>query len=93
MNQTAKPAFPEVAPVIEVFPGVHATLMSDYTRFSNGSIPFGGTYMNASSNGKEIGLIGCDAGGNWIFKIEAAWYCVNMQEAFNAAQDAHITSL
>jgi hypothetical protein len=88
-----KPEFPEVAPVIEVWPGVHATLMADFSRYSNGSIPFMGSFMTANSEGKQIGEIGADGGGRWVVKVEEAWYSVNMGEAFEAFQNAHIATL
>jgi hypothetical protein len=91
-NETLKTAFPEIPPVIEVFPGVHATLMADYNRFSNGSFPLLMDCMTVTSKGKKIGEIGA-AGGSWVFKVEEALYKINMEEAFNAVQNAHIASL
>lgn len=93
MESTMKPPFPEVAPVIEIFPGVHATLLGDFGRFSNGKIPFGVHYMTAHSGGRIIGEIGANGGGQWIFKVEQAYYKVNMMEAFESVQNAHIASL
>lgn len=92
-DSVMKPCFPETAPVIEIFHGVHATLLSDFSRFSNGKLPFFATCCEVSSKGKKIGEIGADGGGTWIIKIEQAWYSVNMSEAFEFCQNAHIASL
>ena len=93
MTPDSKPSFPEPSPTIEVFPGVHATLLADFDRYCNGSIPFGGSWMEAKSNGKQIGEIGADGAGRWIFKVERATYLVDMNEAFEAVQNAHFASL
>jgi hypothetical protein len=94
MESTMKPPFPEVAPVIEIFPGVHATLMADWSRYSNGTFGIGGYEMTAGGkDGKPVGNIGCDGGGRWTFTIGEASYEVNMREAFESVMAAHIASL
>jgi hypothetical protein len=49
--------------------------------------------MTARSGEKVIGEIGADASGRWIFQIEKATYAVDMMEAFEALQNAHIATL
>lgn len=95
MSDETKKPFPNPAPRIEIIPfsGVHAELMADFSRYSNGSLPFMGSFMTARSEGKIIGEIGADGRGRWVFKVGEAWYAVNMMEMFSALQDAHEKSL
>lgn len=76
---TSKPQMPVPAPQIEVFPGIHATLLSDYSKYSNGSLLMMCTAMTA----KGIGEIGADGAGRWYFQIGDETYVINMQEVFS----------
>lgn len=84
-----KETFPLVAPTIEIFPGVHAELMADFDRYSNGNLFMGYAECVMSENGIKIGSMNTDVTGRWFVQVGQATYEVPMTALFSAFVEAH----
>ncbi len=84
-----KTPFPSPAPTVEIFPGVHATLIGDFDRYSNGSFIMSLTRCKVSSGGITIGEMVTDPAGNWYVEVGKATYQVPMTKLFAAFLEAH----
>lgn len=89
MIATDKASFPEVAPTIEIFPGVDAELISDFDKYSNGKLFMGYTSCKLSSDGQQVGEMCTDITGRWFVVVGRATYEVPMKAIFDAFFDAH----
>lgn len=84
-----KESFPLVAPTIEIFPGVHAKLIADFDRYSNGNLFMGYTECMMSENGADLGSMNTDVTGRWFVQVGKATYEVPMTALFSAFYEAH----
>ena len=83
------PEMPNPAPTIEVFPGIHATLMSDFKRFSTGNLNMDIARVKVSRGDEVVGSINSGVQGIWTIEVGSALYSVPMEDIFNAYYDAH----
>lgn len=93
MSLEIKPALPSPTPEIEPFPGLKAKLLSDFSRYSSGSMSMYLNRITVSVNDVEIGALLSDIRGVWYIEIGEALYAVPMEDVFHAYLKAHKESL